>query len=172
MREAQQPARQWRERLETDGEPAYRTCPRGDWLLAAVADRVPRARLVAAALACAELVADLLPNDEHRPAAARDAARAFVEGRGETDRGASLAAADAAMHDAVDAAAAAAAQSSWAALRAVEVPEDAPLAAAAAIRALVLDVGECGVASARGYAEHATAERVRAAVPWTTLGPR
>lgn len=152
-------------------ERLWSECPRGDWMLGIAArGGVARADLVRAASACARLALDQVPDGEARPAEAIARAEAYARGEDDADaRAEATEAVEAAIDGAPDAATAAAAMAALAALRTIESAADAPLAAASAVQAAVLDAGDCAMMSALGFAQHACAERVREAIPFASL---
>jgi hypothetical protein len=137
---------------------AWRSCPRGEWLLW-VAGRVPgvdRRDLVRACCDCAETALHYVPEGEDRPRIAIDAARAWC------DRGVPIEEVRAAAYAAYAAAAAAYAAyaAAYAARAAVAAAEAYFAAAARAYLAAALD---------RQEAQRRNARLVRRRIAWRTV---
>jgi hypothetical protein len=151
----------WAASFGDDWAGLWEACPRGDWLLAmAVRRGVPEGARVRAAVRCARLALDVLPDGETRAADGL----ATVEG-GADARSAAIAALEEAGEAAPDPAVQAAFMAVEAALRSVDDPDSAVVAAASAIQATVLDTGECAMMTALTYAQRTSADRVREVIP-------
>ncbi len=153
----------WARVYGADWDRAWAECPRGDWLLgiAVRAGGDPR-QVVEGACACARFAFEYLPESEHRPRAAVEAAEAWVEGDDDAAARARLAVEiEALVDDAPDPAVGAAAMAALAALRSVQTPEDAPHAAASAVQAALLDAGDCAMMAAMRHAQAVCADLVR-----------
>jgi hypothetical protein len=151
----------------------WQACPRGDWLLAlATRLRAPARSLVLAACGCAEAALDHVP-PEHAEVGDRLAElRAWAEStlpaltveRIEAMRGQLEAARDAAT----DAAHAEAVLAALAALETLGDPAFAASAAAFAAQATMVSAADCAMMEALRFAQHQSAETVRAALPKAT----
>jgi len=160
----------WAQRFGDDVGALWRACPRGDWLLAlATRLRAPARTLVLAACGCAEAALDHVP-PEHTEVADRLAElRAWAEStspaltaeRIESMRGQLEAARDAAA----DPAHAEAVLAALAALETVGDPAFAASAAALAAHATMVSAADCAMLEALRFAQHQSAETVRAALP-------
>ena len=138
-------AREWLRR-QPDARTAWETCRRGDWLLYQLghARGVDRRQLVLATCKCARLALCYVPDGEHRPRLAIEAAEAWCRGEATTEHlkqariaanhvgTAAAGAADAAAADAAYADAAYAAATAVSAAAATAVPAAAAVSAAAA----------------------------------------
>jgi len=157
----------WAKPFGADFERAWRECPRGDWLLGIAARAgADRAAIVRGAIECARFALEYLPDGEPRPAAALDAAGAWLDGADDpAARRRALADVEAAIDAAPDPAVAAAASAALAALSSVDSPDDAPGAVSGAVQAALMDAGDCAMMSAAAYAQQTCADHVRAHVP-------
>jgi len=152
-------------------EEAWNTCPRGDWLLGIAARAgIERKLIVSAACACARFAFDYLPESETRPGAAVDAVERWLDGADEPElREAMQTSAEAAIDDAPDPSVAAAAMAGLACLRAIDTPEEAALVVTSAVQAALLDVGDCAMMSAVGYAQSTCADLTRERISFANV---
>jgi hypothetical protein len=158
---------EWARPFGADVGALWRACPRGDWLLALAARlRAPTRALVLAACGCAETALDHVP-PEHGEVGDRLAElRAWAEStlpaltveRIESMRGELEAARDAAA----DAAHAEAVLAALAALETIGDPAFAASAAAFAAQATMVSAADCAMLEALRFAQHQSAETVRA----------
>jgi len=161
---------EWARPFGTDVGALWQACPRGDWLLAlATRLRAPTRVLVVAACGCAQAALDHVP-PEHAEvgdllaelhAWADSALPALTVERIETMRGQLEAARDAAT----DPAHAEAVLAALAALETVGDPAYAASAAAFAAQATMVSAADCAMMEALRFAQHQSAETVRAALP-------
>jgi hypothetical protein len=151
----------WCEPFGSDVERAIAECPRGDWVIAiGVATDRPRAAIVRAACACAELALELVEPDAISAAlAAIAAARAWAEHAAPIDP--AIASACQALGEHPDPLVQTAALAACAALASVDEPREAPAAAASAASAAALHAADCGMIAAVSYAQRRTADLAR-----------
>lgn len=152
----------WAEAHGSDWDAAWRSCPRGDWLLAIAAsiDDVERPAIVLAACACARLALDASESAEARDAL--EAAEAWA--RGDADLGPVVrarAALEDALERAVDPAEQATLAAALCALSSQRDPREAPGAAGNAVQANVLATGDCAFEPVVRYVHARSAELVR-----------
>lgn len=165
---------EWARPFGADAGALWQACPRGDWLLAlATRLRAPVRTLVLAACGCAETALDHVP-PEHAEVGERLAelrawaastVPALTTERIETMRRELEAARDAAA----DPAHAEAVLAALAALETVGDPAFAASAAAFAAHATMVSAADCAMTEALRFAQHQSAETVRAALPRATL---
>jgi hypothetical protein len=144
----------WAGEFGADWAELWRSCPRGDWLLAIAARRgVSPARIEAAERAVATLAFDYVEGEE----------RAWLAG--------ALEAPTPELADAIDARAAASVDPAHqAALSAVALAvrgsiADAAMVPAFLVQAAAMDAVDCGMSAAVNYAQRRSAELVREVIP-------
>lgn len=160
----------WARAFASDAGALWDACPRGDWLLAlATRLRAPTRLLVLAACGCAQNALAHLPPEHAAVAACLEELKAWAVSalppltteQIEAMRAALEAARDAAM----DPAHAEAALAALAALETVGDPAFAASAAAFAAQATMVSAADCAMLEALRFAQHESAETVRAVLP-------
>lgn len=161
---------EWAGAFSGDVAALWQACPRGDWLLALAARlNAPSSTLVLAACGCAEGALEHLPPEQTAVAACLSTVRAWAEGSRsaltveELERMRALL--EAARDSASDPAQAEAALAAIAALETIGDPAFAASAAAFAAHATTVSAADCAMVEAMRFAQHQTAESVRAALP-------
>lgn len=159
----------WAERFGSDVSALWETCPRGDWLLA-LASRLgaPQRLLVLAACGCAKPALEHLPKEHAAVGACLDELRAWAKSERPpltTEQiEAMRATLEAARDTAQDPAQAEAALAALATLETVGDPGFAASAAAFAAQATMVSAADCAMLEALRFAQHESAEAVRAAL--------
>jgi hypothetical protein len=165
---------EWARRFEGDVGALWQACPRGDWLLA-LASRLgaPERMLVLAACGCAKPALEHLPEEHTAVGECLEELRSWAcsalpplpTEQIEAMRATLETARDAAL----DPAHAEAALAALAALETVGDPAFAASAAAFATQAAMVSAADCAMMEALRFAQHETAEAVRAALPATLI---
>lgn len=160
----------WAELFGADVSALWQACPRGDWLLALAARlHAPPSALVLAACGCAETTLDLLAPDQTVLPDALRTIRVWAQGHGEPPSLAQLEAVrgslEGARDGATDPVSAEAALAALAALETLGDPSFAASAAAFATQAAMASAADCAMMESLRFAQHQTAECVRAALP-------
>jgi hypothetical protein len=161
---------EWSSAFGADVGALWQACPRGDWLLALAArlNAEPSA-LVLAACACAEGALDHLPPEQTAVVECLSAIRSWAEGSRAAlsmdEIEALRTRLEAARDGAQDQAQAEAALAALAALETIGDPAYAASAAAFAAQATMVSASDCAMMEALRFAQHQTAQSVRAVLP-------
>jgi hypothetical protein len=161
---------EWARPFGADVGALWRACPRGDWLLAlATRLRAPTRTLVLAACGCAETAVEHVP-PEHvqvgdRLAELRAWAASALPPLTTEQIESMRTELEAARDAATDPAHAEAVLAALAALETVGDPAFAASAAAFAAQATMVSAADCAMQEALRFAQHQSAETVRAALP-------
>jgi hypothetical protein len=164
----------WAEAYGGDVVALWQACPRGDWLLALASRlRAPGRLLVLAACRCAEGALDHLPPEQAAVGECLEAIGAWAQGSapplGVEQLEAMRAQLEKARDEAVDAAHAEAALAALAALETLGDPAFAASAAAFAAQAMMVSAADCAMLEALRFAQHQSADTVRAALPASAI---
>jgi hypothetical protein len=160
----------WAQRFDSDVGALWQACPRGDWLLA-LASRLgaPQRLLVLAACGCAKPALEHVPEEHSAVGACLEELRGWADSARPPLTAEQIEAMRATLETARDAALdpahAEAALAALAALETVGDPAFAASAAAFATHAAMVSAADCAMMESLRYAQHETAEAVRAALP-------
>jgi len=164
----------WAQAYGGDVVALWQACPRGDWLLALASRlRAPGRVLVLAACRCAQGALDHLPPEQASVGECLEALGAWAEGAapslGIEQVEGMRAQLERARDEAVDAAHAEAALAAIAALETLGDPAFAASAAAFAAQATMVSAADCAMLEALRFAQHHSADAVRAALPSSAI---